>query len=255
MQHSSLPAATLVASLTLAGLAACGGGGQPVALSHGSPAIPSEGASSSTPSTTAGGASRGLVVFDGDSLTYGFMVAPTQSYPAQAMAGLPTWLSWVNVAVSGQTWPDLLSDVAREVDSLYDPRRRLNLVVAWAAANDLAVGYTARECFENARRYCEGRRRVGFTVVILTMYPLEPKGFDHTYEGRRMAYNQLLRARWSEFADALVDLAADERLGDNSGPQRSAYFLDPVHLNASGYAVVAACVADALAPFVARAAE
>ncbi len=125
----------------------------------------------------------GLIVFDGDSLTEGYLLAPSQSYPSQAMKQLPDWLEYVNVGIAGQTWQDLLRGVRREVDPLYSAARRLNLVVAWAAANDLASGFTARETYENARRYCEARRRVGFTVVTATMYPLQPKDVDAALRG------------------------------------------------------------------------
>jgi lysophospholipase L1-like esterase len=239
--------AALAAAIAVAGLVgACGGGaGQPAELRSGWPG----------PSTASSPHPGGLIVFDGDSLTQGYLLAPSQSYPSQAMRQLPGWLEYVNVGIAGQTWQDLLRGVRRDVDPLYSAARRLNLVVAWAAANDLASGFTARETYENARRYCEARRRVGFTVVTATMYPLQPKDADAHFEASRTAYNDLLRAHWHEFADALVDLAADERIGDPSGPARRQYFLDVVHLNEAGYGVIADCVVRTLRPIVARAAQ
>lgn len=227
--------ALLLASL----LGACDGGrGQPADRSSAPPMSPS------------GGGSPGLIVFDGDSLTEGYMFAPAESYPSQVMRRLSVPLQWENVAVSGQTWPDLLRDVEREVDPLYSPERPLNVVVVWAGANDLAGGFAPREVYENARRYCEGRRREGFVVVILAMYPLQPKDLDDGYERRRLTYNALLREHWHEFADALVDVAADERIGDASPPARNVYFVDAVHLNETGYGVIADCVLRVLAPIV-----
>jgi len=232
-------------ALLLAGLlAGCGGGpGQATELSTGWPR-----------SASALSRAEGLIVFDGDSLTEGYMLAPSRSYPAQTMAVLPGWLASENFGISGQTWPDLLTDVTCEVDPLYSAERRLNLVVVWAGANDLAAGYSAREVYENARRYCEGRKRRGFTVVTLTMYPLQPRDLDAVYEAQRRVYNALLREHWREFAEALVDVSADERLGDASGAQRAQYFIDVVHLNEKGYGVIADCVADAIRPIIERAA-
>lgn len=240
--HARVPrAAALVVSFFLGGLAvACGGGpGQPAELRSGRP-----GPSSS--SSDAGG----LIVFDGDSLTEGYFLTPRQSYPSQVMRQLPEQLESVNFGISGQTWQDLLSDVRHEVDPLYSASRRLNLVVVWAGANDLAVGYTAQQVYENARRYCEARRSIGFTVITATIYPLEPKDVDQHFEARRVSYNELLRAHWREFADALVDVAADERIGSPSGPARRQYFIDAVHLNEAGYAVIADCVVRTLRPIV-----
>jgi lysophospholipase L1-like esterase len=208
------------------------------------------------PATAPDAAARGgLIVFDGDSLTEGYFLTSSQSYPSQVMRQLPEQLESFNFGISGQTWQDLLRDVQHEVDPLYSESRRLNLVVVWAGANDLAVGYTAQQVYENARRYCEARRAVGFTVITATLYPLEPKDTDQRFEERRVGYNELLRAHWHEFADALVDIAGDERIGGPSGPARRRYFIDAVHLNEAGYAVIADCVLATVRPVVAGAAQ
>jgi lysophospholipase L1-like esterase len=192
----------------------------------------------------------GIIVFDGDSLTEGFMLLPSQSYPAQAMRQLPPGIRWANVAVSGQTWPDLLADVTTEVDPLFSEKNDFNILVVWAGANDLAAGYTAQEIYENARTYCLARKQRGFTVLVCTMYPLQPKGDDQRYEALRVEYDRLLRDTWPQFADALVDLAADARIGDASPESRAGYFIDIVHLNETGYGVIADAVAAVLKPLV-----
>ncbi|NLG65734.1 MAG: SGNH/GDSL hydrolase family protein [Actinobacteria bacterium] len=245
--------AIMATALALIGAAATGCGGN----AGRPPATPSQPvpqtAAESTAASAAEGSPAGLIVFDGDSLTEGYFLPESQSYPAQTMRQLPTWLEWTNVAVSGQTWPDLLGDATAEVDALHDPTRQLSLVVVWAGANDLASGYSARQAFHNAQRYCEARLHAGFTVVTLTLYPLEPAAIDPGYDAQRREYNRLLRAHWREFAHTLVDVAADERLGDASPAGRSTYFLDAVHLNAAGYGVIADAVAAALRPIVADA--
>jgi lysophospholipase L1-like esterase len=245
--------------LALAGsVGACGtaepnaGGQTPRPTPAGTAGAPSpSGAASPSPSTgTAPVRTDGVVVFDGDSLTEGFMLASSRSYPAQTMRQLPDGIAWENVAVSGQVWPDMLADVETEVDPLFSKAHAFNVVVAWASANDLAAGYTALEIYENARSYCLARRDRGFTVVVCTMYPLEPKDYDPGYEERRLEYNQLLRDRWREFADALVDLGASARIGDASPDERGAYFVDIVHLNEAGYGVIADAVAATLRPLI-----
>lgn len=192
------------------------------------------------------------VVFDGDSLTVGYLLPTAESYPTQLMAQLPPSIEWVNVAVSGQIWPQLLADAEADVDTRFRTDRAANVVVAWAAANDLASGFSAAEIYENARTYCQGRRRRGFRVVVITMYPLQPMDVDPEYDETRRAYNDLLRAGWKDFADGLVDVAADERIGDASGPERSVYFLDLVHLTGPGYGVIADCVRPVLERVLSR---
>ena len=187
-----------------------------------------------------------LVLFDGDSLTAGYLVGAGESYPSKVAGELPDGVLVRNVAVSGQTWPDLLADAAEEVDGAFSKARRRNVVVVWAAANDLAAGFTGEEAAANARRYCEGRRRAGFSVVLLTMFPLQPPEVDPDYERERLAYNARLRRDWREYADALVDVAGDDRFGDSSQPERARFFLDVVHLNAAGYEIVAELVTPAV---------
>ncbi|MBM3146794.1 MAG: hypothetical protein FJ000_02750 [Actinobacteria bacterium] len=215
-------------------------------------ASPSPDSSTRSPDPSPGSPPDAAVVFDGDSLTAGFMLPEAESYPAQLMATLPPSVTWVNVAVSGQTWSQLLADAGTDVDGRYDDRRAANVVVVWAAANDLATGFPAQEILDHARRYCEERRQRGFRVIVLTMYPLQPKDVDAEYDQLRREYNELLRAGWPGFADGLVDVAADERLGDDSGPQRSAYFLDLVHLTTAGYGVIADRVRPVLLDVIER---
>jgi len=247
----SRPAA-LAASFAVGDLLAARGyaPGQPVELRSGWPGASLSGSPSASGDASSAGDAGGLILFDGDSLTEGYSLAPSQSYPSQVMRQLPDGLESINFGISGQTWQDLLRDVRHEVDPLYSPSRRLNLVVAWAGANDLAVGYTAQQVYENARRYCQSRRAIGFTLVTATLYPLEPKDVDREFEARRIAYNELLRTHWREFADALVGLAADERIGDPSGPGRRHYFVDAVHLNEAGYGVIADAVLKTVRPIV-----
>ena len=86
------------------------------------------------------------------------------------------------------------------------------------------------------QQYCLARRAVGFRVVIVTLLPRsDPDGF----EAARLAYNQLLRDTWPSFADGIIDIAADPRIGD-SGDNRDLLFYnkDAVHPNAAGYAVI-----------------
>ncbi len=232
--------AVIVAGSLLVGCGAAGDGPSATPSLHGSP-------KASGASADGTGA---LVVFDGDSLTVGYRIGSRESYPSQVARSLPEGTSILNVAVSGQTWPDLSADAVEEVDAQYSVDRPANVVVVWAAANDLAMGYTAKEVAHNARDYCAQRRRHGFAVVLLTMYPLQPRSIDADYERERRAYNELLRVGWHEYADALVDVAADSRLGDESGQDRSRYFLDPVHLNAAGYRVIAELVAQVLRPLI-----
>ena len=67
------------------------------------------------------------------------------------------------------------------------------------------------------------------------------------FEPHRQELNSLIRANWESFADLLIDVAADPRLGPLGAERNLAYFTpDRVHLNNTGYGLVAAIVRDRL---------
>jgi lysophospholipase L1-like esterase len=64
-----------------------------------------------------------------------------------------------------------------------------------------------------------------------------------TYEATRSTYNGLIRANWRQFADVLVDVAADPNIGVAGANSNTTYFdPDAIHLNNTGYAIVATLV-------------
>ena len=68
-----------------------------------------------------------------------------------------------------------------------------------------------------------------------------------TFEATRLAYDALLRSSWGEFADGLVDIAADGRIGDTGDNlDRQFYQSDAVHLTNAGNAVMASVAAPVL---------
>ena len=65
--------------------------------------------------------------------------------------------------------------------------------------------------YDSLQTYCEQRHAAGFRVIVLTVLPCHR---TDTFEVTRLAFNAMLRDGWSDFADDLVDLAADPRIGD-----------------------------------------
>ncbi len=60
--------------------------------------------------------------------------------------------------------------------------------------------------------------------------------------------NTMLRANYSQFADGIIDFAADSRL---SNPNDTTYFYtDKTHLNNTGYQVVADLIVAAVSPLL-----
>ncbi len=193
-----------------------------------------------------------LIVFDGDSLTYGTGTAAGEDYPSVALQRLPSRVTAVNVAVPGQEWSDMLDDAACEIDPLFAPAARQNIVVVWAGTNDLNRTHTAKRIWRELERYCRDRRRRGWKVVILTVLPRIPTRSGSRFERQRRLLNHAIRERWPAVADAVADVAHDERIGDYAGFAAAQYKTDGIHNNAAGNAVIAEVVVDTLRPLLAH---
>jgi lysophospholipase L1-like esterase len=182
------------------------------------------------------------VIFDGDSLTSGGEDR-TGTYPALTVAllaaqGVPVDIV-TNLGAPGQTTAQMAADAAEQVDSLFQASIPDQLVVAWAGTNDIAFSEPGNP-FERLAAYSQARRAAGFKVIVLTMLPRE-RGSN---EDKRVAFNERVRAEWATFADALVDVAADPRIGDLGDEADKTYYVgDLTHLNDVGNGVVAELVA------------
>jgi lysophospholipase L1-like esterase len=190
------------------------------------------------------------IVCDGDSMTAGFDSTVWDSYPLKLALLYPAsqMVSVVNVGTSGETLADMLADADDEVDPCYDARKGNNYTVIWGGTNDMYLGpggdFTGQGAYDRLATYCQARQAVGEKVIVLTCLPRNNPELPGGYQTERNTFNSLIRANWSTFADALVDVAADSRLDDYSD---LTYFkLDMVHLNATGRGVVAALVKAAL---------
>ncbi len=189
----------------------------------------------------------GRIVFDGDSLTAGSNAH--NPYPSQLMAAWPRKIPWVNLGIGGQPLSRMLANAAQNVDPLYHGEGGQQVVVIWGGTNDFALwDHTSDEVYSDLRKYADGRRQRGFRVVVLTMLPRSDGHSSALFESRRQAVNEKIRGGWEDFADLLVDVAADQRLGPPGAEKNLVYFTsDRVHLNDTGHGVVAKLVRTGLA--------
>lgn len=184
----------------------------------------------------------------GDSLTYytgsnsyvwpldiaGAMGLAAQSFSIRATPGV--MLSWL--VYTGDTFIDPMIDLNADT--------RLNVI--WAGTNDCAFGDSGATVYAAMQSYCADRRAAGWNkILVLTMLPRSAAGDDADTETNRQAFNTLLRAGWSGFADALCDVAADSRIGDYGDEEDATYYAgDNVHLNEAGQGIIA----DPVQPYI-----
>ena len=52
------------------------------------------------------------------------------------------------------------------------------------------------------------------------------------------------------YADAIINIAADSRMGDDGDQNDTAYYADGIHPNATGYGIIASYAANAVLLFL-----
>lgn len=185
------------------------------------------------------------IIFDGDSQTADVYGGGT-TVAAQTLA-LLTRSTGINYAVGGQTLDDMTADAVAQIDGAYPTDGRRPVVAAWGGTNNLKIGETGAATHTKYSDYLKARKAAGFTTLAVTMLPRSDAGVDAGYETQRQAFNTAVRTNWRGYADRLVDLAADTRIGDAGDETNTTYFhTDLVHLNNTGRGIVAAAYRDAL---------
>lgn len=191
----------------------------------------------------------GLVCYAGDSMT------AWDGYPhwPEMVAAVVVWpgLTHTNVAIGGYSLTELAVDAVTLVDSLLVGQRR-GTHAPWIGTNDIAAPLgTGAEIYALLAAYCAARRLAGWDALIVgTILPRSNAGLPEGFEARRQEFNTLLRADHS-FADALMDVAADSRIGDAGDELDTDYYnADRVHLVTGGSAVVAGIAAPLIAALV-----
>jgi lysophospholipase L1-like esterase len=122
-----------------------------------------------------------------------------------------------------------------------------HVCVCFGGTNDRYNGTAIATVQNRFQTYCESRQASGWKVVAVTMLPRSDAGTPAGFETDRQTFNTWLRANYTNFADALADVAADTRIGDSGDELDSTYYsADQVHPKTAGYTVIAEIVGAAV---------
>ena len=149
----------------------------------------------------------GVIAWDGGSVmgSFGIDVHKMFAQKTQALLGRPAAL-YVS-ATPGADVADMIAEAPAEVDTHFDPVSDANVCVVQGGASDLKDGpEVVGAVFDALKAYCAGRRAAGFQVAVLTLLPRSDIPY---FNEARNSFNALVREQWPDFADALVDVAAD----------------------------------------------
>lgn len=189
-----------------------------------------------------------LIVFDGNSLTYGYPLTGIDSYPHKLIHAMTTRPEWVNFSLAGQTTTEMAADFDAQVAPMFSTSRSSQILVAWEIGNDIVVGgVDPTVAHTNFKNYCLHARSSlppNTKIVVINLTPRTTAGFNEA----RATVNSLMAAQWATYADALVDVAANEFIGPDGAEDNTTYYnADKIHLTAAGYQIVADLVAATLA--------
>lgn len=181
-----------------------------------------------------------LIVFDGDSRTYGTGTTyKTRSWVELVMdrLGLRGAVQYYNFGEPGLTSSTLNTRAPALVDILYSATRRQNILVAAGGINDFTT-------FPNATNYiayCTARQSAGWSVVACTLPNANGKV-------NVSVFNAAVRSGFTAYAVALADPGGDFRIGETVAVASGAstYFADGLHYNDLGHTVVEPYVSNAL---------
>ena len=194
-----------------------------------------------------------VYVADGDSLTQGISTQYLQSYPWYMQHLLPQSLVFYDAGWAAKTLGGaggLLARYEQFTSRLFNPHARNNVLSLFAGTNDLQNGTDDKELLRLMQQYATAARKTGFRVLVATVLPRMT--FNPKVEAYRVSLNAALRTHWKEFADGIVDLAADPAFTDIrvvSDPNLFAE--DGIHLTDTGYQIVASDMSTAIRPLLA----
>ncbi len=186
------------------------------------------------------------LVFDGDSMTAPKPKDGGTEWPLLLRQQVGSgYIGWQNFAVAGQTLAQMLQDQQTQV--IRASTRNQTILIVWGGINDLHRGANADSLATMIKAYHQRANRQYISTFAFTLTASQYAKYASTVnkrEAERLKFNRWIRANWRKLgADALVDLAADKRIGNFDSVTDQRYFQpDKLHMNQGGRAVVAELV-------------
>ena len=146
-----------------------------------------------------------------------------------------------NQGICGQTSHEIVTRLRRELDR---SRSEYNMVILWAGANDIALGYGPRDIFENIKQGIRISQVFGLKVLVLTIPPMPMDWGDVTRQ-----VNTMLTNNSGEYY-YLVDTYSV--LEENGNLSQHYDCGDGVHLSEKGYRVVGKLLSEVFQNFLAE---
>ena len=181
-----------------------------------------------------------LIVCDGDSNTDTMSGLTTifTVYPGLLSIAYAGKAEVINVGIGGKKAIDLITDEPTTIDPFFVGNWTNKIMTVMVGINH--AGEDSTTVYGHIRTLCLARKAVGWKVVVCTFTPITVQGsYPVWQETYRQEVNALIRANYTEFADALADVGGDSTIGDFGDQENLTYYSpDEVHLTAAGHVIV-----------------
>jgi hypothetical protein len=166
----------------------------------------------------------GLTIF-GDSISFGFGVSNPWPYSLTSLFGTQIYnesVSGKRAAASPLTASPAVSPLT---DISFQPVTGRQMFIEWLGTNDVCGGgATAAATHSEIAANLTARRKEGYKTGVATM--VSRTGCDAV----KNSLNVLIRQNWNQYADALIDIAADPNLGADGASANATFFQgDAIH--------------------------
>ena len=165
------------------------------------------------------------------------------TYPAVLARTLGSAWRVRSLGTGGWNFDPLTGEAPAKIDPLFDPNLALNVLIIFGGTNDLGGAHrSAEDTFQRLVNYCRARKAAHPWRILVVTPPVAayPRVYPADFDAQMVQYDALVRRNWREFADGIVDVGADFRLGAPGAEYNPAFFSahDFTHLTDAGYAIV-----------------
>jgi lysophospholipase L1-like esterase len=185
-----------------------------------------------------------VLIYEGDSITYGTGAANTQGYPYLAASQMSRGERGPNYGVFGSKFSDMnarLPAVLAMCD-LAVADGRTPIVHFGIGSNDFALTVSAATLYNQVKAYAASCRAHGAKVIAATVLS-RPDASD----ALRNAYNPMLAAGVGVDFDGITNFGSNALIGADGAWSNATYFAgDQVHPTGAGYALMAPIAAAAV---------
>jgi lysophospholipase L1-like esterase len=185
-----------------------------------------------------------VLIYEGDSITYGSGAANTQGYPYLAASQMTRGERGPNYGVFGSKFADMnarLPTVTAMIDRAVADGRT-PIVHFDIGSNDFVLGVSASTLYNQVKGYAATCRAHGAKVIAGTVLSRPEAGVDAI----RNAYNPMLAAGVGVDFDGVTNFGTTAMGVDGAWSNTTNFAGDQVHPTSAGYAIMAPVAAAAV---------